>query len=184
LHICPPVHDPHESVPPHSFEGVPHWAPTALHEVAGVQTHVPPEHVSAAVVQLLPAQHASPVAPQATQAPALLHTWDVPHDPHETPHPLSPHILPVQLPMQLHCPLGLHVPFEGHVPVPQVFPHPSVPHTLPVHVHAAQVPDVRSQTLPVLHLLPVQQSCVAAPQGGGGGASDATSDRAESGVVA
>jgi hypothetical protein len=74
-----------------------------------------------------------------------LHTWDIPHVPHETPQPSSPHVLPVQFPMQLHRPLGLHVWLDGHVPLPQVFPHPSVPHILPVHVHALQVPDVASQ---------------------------------------
>jgi hypothetical protein len=130
---------------PHPSGGVPHCAPAALHEASGTHTHLPPEHVSLAEVQLPPAQQASPVAPHATQFPVLSHTWVVPHEPHETPQPSSPQVLPVQLPMQLQRPLGLHGWFPGHMPVPHVFPHPSVPHILPVHVQALQVPDVGSQ---------------------------------------
>jgi hypothetical protein len=58
LHDFPPVHEAHVRLPPHPFGGEPHWAPAAAHDASGVQTHVPPEHVSLVALQLPPAQHA------------------------------------------------------------------------------------------------------------------------------
>jgi hypothetical protein len=107
LHVCPAAHEGHGSVLPHPSGGDPHWAPAAAHDATGVQTHVLPGHVSGEL-QRPPAQHCCPVSPQATQPPPL-HTWFVAHVPHETPQPSSPHVLPVQLPMQLQSPFGLHV---------------------------------------------------------------------------
>jgi hypothetical protein len=48
------------------------------------------------------------------------------------PQPSEPHILPLQLGVQTHCPLALQV---WPVPqVPQLPPQPSVPHTLPLQL--------------------------------------------------
>ena len=60
------------------------------------------------------------------------------------PHPLLPHVFPVQLAWQAtHCPVELQVPLAQ---VPQLPPHPLLPQTFPVQL-ATQL-DFRAQ-LPV-----------------------------------